>query len=447
MDESTKTTDTGVGGNNVTADQTDVSAANDVKEISQSISQSLGSQNSNSDSEENLSQQEKIRRAKIAMEGFERTVKREAAEKEELASDEKQKINKLLDKVYHDKELLELTWVNLDDKRTALKKLLEPLLAREEKLETDENQLESQEDVTFNPRDRRDLEQKRWAIQTERRKLEEEKWVVEERILKIEEQIEDNKKKYQVLLGEEDKLRNKLKEIDEQILLQEEVLRQQRELQEEALRKEALKKAEEEKRRQEAEAARLAEAKKMEEEKRAIEEKKRHEEELRAKALKEQTEQQRHFEELRKAEEERQKQESAKMQAAAAELKKKIEAATAAAKQAAVEPSPVPEKPKPESQPRPQTTVQTIADKIAAEKEKYQSLKELEEIERIKQENEAAVRAERERQAEAVTTKTSSLIDKLKEEEGLLKPLRTFKDDLEEAMRNQQGNGAGDSVA
>jgi hypothetical protein len=32
------------------------------------------------------------------------------------------------------------------------------------------------------------------------------------------------------------------------------------------------------------------------------------------------------------------------------------------------------------------------------------------------------------------------LIDRLKEEEGLLKPLRTFKDDLKKAMENQSGN-------
>ena len=441
MDEPNKQTGTNPGNDDQTVNQTGVADNGDVKDASQST----GPEEIVTKGEETLSQQEKIRRAKIALEGFERTVKREAAEKEEQASGEKQEINKLLNKVNHDKELLELTWVNLDDKRSTLKKILEPLLTREEKIESEENQLESKESVSFSPRDRRELEQKRWAIQTERRKLEEEKWIVEERILKIEDQIEDNKKKYQVLLTEEDKLRNKLKEIDEQILLQEEVLRQQRELREQTLRKEALKKAEEDRRRQEAEAIQLAEAKQREEEKRIIEEKKKREEEMRAKAMKEQAEQQKHFEEVRKAEEERQKQETAKIQAAAAELKKKIEAATAVAQQASVKPEQ--EKiAETELVPKPKTTAESVADKIAAEKEKRQSLKELEEIERIKQENEEAVRKEREKQAETTIAQTSSLIDKLKEEEGLLKPLRTCKEDLEEAMRNQAGGNAGNTA-
>lgn len=400
----------------------------------------------NSEPEETLSQQEKLRLAKIAMEGFERTVKREATEKEEQASEEKQKINRLLNKVNHDKELLELTWVNLDDKRSSLKKILNPLLSREEKLESTENELENQESVTFNPRERREIEEKRWTIQTERRKLEEEKWVVEERILKIEEQIEANKKKYQNLLSEEDKLRKQLRDINEQVLLQEEILRQQRELKEAALRQEALKKAAEEKRKQEEAAARLAEAQKAEAEKKAAEERKQREEHLRAKAMKEQAEQQKRFEEMRKAEEERQKQEALKMKEAAAELTKKIEEATLAAKKDAAPPPPEPAAPAEPPQPpaEPQTpavdTPPTINDQIAVEKERRQTLKELEEIERIKQENQAAIRAEREKRASETSVQTSSLIDKLKEEEGLLKPLRTLKDDLEKAMKDQPGN-------
>lgn len=393
--------------------------------------------------EQTLSRQEKLRQAKIAMEGFERTVKREVAEKEEQASEEKQKINRLLSKVNHDKELLELTWVNLDDKRSALKKLLEPLLTREEKLEGNESQLESQEDVTFNPRDRRDLEQKRWDLQTERRKLEEEKWIIEERVLKIEEQIEENKKKYQVLLTEEDKLTKQLKDIDEQILLQEEVLRQQRELQEETLRKETLKKIEEEKRRQEAEAARIAETQKIEGDKKAQEEKKWREEELRTKAMKEQEEQQKKFEALRKEEEERQRRETAKQEEAdkkAEELKQKIEEATTAAKKTAGQQEAPASEPGAITKTVP-TAAQSIAERIAEEKKKQLSLRELQEIEEVRQGNEEAIRIEREKQMIAGTTRTETLIDKLKEEEGLLKPLRTFKDDLAEAIKKQQANG------
>ena len=134
---------------------------------------------------ENESREEKVRRAKIAMEGLDRTIKRESVEKEEQASEEKQRLNKLLDGLAHEKELLELTWVNLDDKRTGLKKILEPIIAEEEKLESRENQEEGQESVTLNPSERQALEQKRWEIQSTRRKTEEEKWIVEEKIAKI----------------------------------------------------------------------------------------------------------------------------------------------------------------------------------------------------------------------------------------------------------------------
>ena len=154
--------------------------------------------------------EEKIRKAKIAMEGLDRTVRREANEKEEEAGEEKQKYNKLLVSIGHEKELIELTWVNLDDKRTNLKKALEPILSQEDQIQNEENEIESKEDITVTPKERHEIEGKRWEIQQKRKKIEEEKWLIEEKVTKIEEQIDTKKKEYQSLLDQEDQIRRRV---------------------------------------------------------------------------------------------------------------------------------------------------------------------------------------------------------------------------------------------
>ncbi|OJI08626.1 MAG: hypothetical protein COV08_03585 [Candidatus Vogelbacteria bacterium CG10_big_fil_rev_8_21_14_0_10_49_38] len=343
--------------------------------------------------------EEKLRRAKIAMEGLDRTVRREAVEKEEEASTEKQQLNKILSSINHEKELLELTWVNLDDKRTGLKKALAPLLDTEDKIQSEEVELESKEEVTLSPAERRPIEEARWANQEKRHQVEQEKWLVEEKVAKIEQQIIELKDKYQTLINQEEEVRQKIQAIDESLLLQQEVLRQQHELAEQKKRQEILKQREEEKKRAEeatqAEKNRLAPAPEAKAPPTPPVD-------AAAEALK-------RVEQLRRQEEEKQKQETARFQAEQATPKTPSETPVA------------PEKP--------------IMAKPEAKSEKQAAIKRALELERIKQENEEAERARRQ---PTETPQTTIEAIKAESQSGLTKPLRTLKSDLDAAVKNQQ---------
>jgi hypothetical protein len=365
-----------------------------------------------------ISREEKVRKAKIAMEGLDRTVRREATEKEEEASEEKQQFNRLLLSLDHEKELLELTWVNLDDKRTGLKKVLEPILLQEDAIQSEENQEEGQEDTTVTPKEKHEVEEKRWQTQEKRRGIEEEKWLVEEKITKIEDQITEVKKKYQNLLNQEEEIRGKIQAIDEQILLQQEVMRQQHELEEQKRQQSALKQVEEERQGAEAERRRAEEIKKAEEDRKNAEE---------LKAAEIQKQQQnaassaaKSIEALRRAEEEKQRQETLRLQAdqaRAEELRKRLSEAMDRKE----EPAPLlPVEP----------TVKPVA---KVEEENKPEPNRMLELERIRQEN------------EEIDTLRQQKIDKKREpvqdsqdQSAGIRPLRTLQSDMADAMKNQQ---------
>ena len=388
------------------------------------------------------SHEEKLRKAKIAMEGFERTVNREANEKQDEANKKKGDLNQLLLTINHEKELLELTWVNLDDKRTSLKNILEPILTKEDQLQNEEIQEESQEEVTVVPKEKRLAEEKRWQTQTQRRQKEEEKWLVEEKITKIEEQIDQVKVKYQEFLNQEEDVRKKIQEIDEQVLIQQEVLRQQNELREQQAKQEALKKLEEEQRKVEEEKRRMEEMQKAEEERKKLE---AESQELQAKqkALAEAKAAER-IEQLRKAEEERQKQETAKWQVEQEQLAKIEELKSKLAAQQTPAPVPEPTNNIVPPQPKPETMAQTMepATPAAAPEPvidpKQEAIRRLAELERIRRENEEAEKA----RSQSTSASQDSFIDKLKGDEGIIKPLRTLKSDLDAAVKSQQVNDA-----
>jgi len=149
---------------------------------------------------------EKIERAKLAMEGPERTAKREEREHSTDVKNQLTILEKKLAVIAEEKETLEINWIKLDENRTGLRNMINPIVERETKLEADESQLEEQEKNTVNEKDRVTLEQKRWALQELRHKAEEEKWVYENRLFKIEDQIKDNTTRYQKFLDEEEKL-------------------------------------------------------------------------------------------------------------------------------------------------------------------------------------------------------------------------------------------------
>lgn len=365
------------------------------------------------------SQEEKLRKAKIAMEGLDRTVRREADEKEEEASEEKQQLNRLLLSINHEKELLELTWVNLDNKRTGLKKVLEPILLQEDQTQSEENEIESKEDVTITPKEKHEVEQQRWEIQQKRKKIEEEKWIIEEKISKIEEQINETKKKYQSLLNQEDEIRNKIQAIDEQILLQQEVLKQQHELEEQKKQQSALKQIEEEKKLAEAERRRVEEIKRAEVERKEAEERKALE--LKKRQAEESSNAMKRVEDLRRAEEERQKQETVRREAESAraeELRKKLAEM--------MDHGTTGEKPIAPTSPATPTVKEIREEQSSADR----SL----DLERIRRENEESDLARQQKineQKQRLTNSTEG------EEEGI-KPLRTLQGDLAEALKNQQ---------
>lgn len=354
------------------------------------------------------SREEKLRRAKIAMEGLDRTIKREASERENEASEEKQQLNKMVLSLSHEKELLELTWVNLDDKRTDLKKILEPILTQEEAIQGEENELESKEEVTLSPSDRREIEQKRWQAQEKRKKIEEEKWLIEEKIQKIETQIGEIKQKYQNLLTQEEEVRNKIQALDEQLILQQEVLKQQHDLAEQRKQQEALKQAEEERKKEE-ERRKIAE----EAERLSAEKAKQEAEKQKQEAVMVEKETNNRLEELRKAEEERLKQEAErqKQEAAKAEdLRRKLAEAMNKASAAASTPT--------------INNAQPVigSDDLSAQKAVV--------------ENNPPVQPQ-------ITENIPSKTINLEEPADDLKSIRTFKSDMAEAMKSSQDSKGG----
>jgi len=146
---------------------------------------------------------DKLERAKLAMEGPTRTAAREEREHELDTKNKLAKLDAKLTEIAKQKEVLEITWIKLDENRTGLRKMIDPIVERETKLEVDESQLEEQEKNTVGEKERMTLEQKRWAIQEARHKAEEEKWVYDNRLFKIEDQIKDNTSAYQKILDEE----------------------------------------------------------------------------------------------------------------------------------------------------------------------------------------------------------------------------------------------------
>jgi len=178
---------------------------------------------------QNLSMADKIRYARLAMEGPERTIKREREEKEKKIEAEKAKLNQALALVLKKKEDLEIGWVVLDNKRLDLKKILAPILTEEEALELKEEGLEGKERTTITPTDRQVIEKERWEIQDKRHTLEKQKWDYENKIIKIEELVKENTDKYQILLDEEEEITQKLEDLDSDLILMSEQIKLEQE--------------------------------------------------------------------------------------------------------------------------------------------------------------------------------------------------------------------------
>lgn len=151
--------------------------------------------------------------ARVAMEGPERAAKRERTEQLKQINVDEEKYKDRLAKIRSEKEQLELAWTELDNNRKAVRKILNPLLDEEKKIEAEEASIEAEEASIGLPKDKRAVEEKRWQIQGRRKELEEKKWAEEEKIAKVEDVISQNTTRYRQLLDEEDQLQAQLDEL------------------------------------------------------------------------------------------------------------------------------------------------------------------------------------------------------------------------------------------
>ncbi len=160
---------------------------------------------------------DRLESARLAMEGPERTVKREEAETEHRVKEETERLEKELGLIGRQKEKLEINWVVLDTKQSELKKLLEPIKEDEETIELEEDQLEGEEHTTIDTAQRQEIEKKRWAAQDRRKDLEKRKWEIENKILAIEAELKKNTDDYQKLLDQEEVLSKQVESLEYEV--------------------------------------------------------------------------------------------------------------------------------------------------------------------------------------------------------------------------------------
>src|SRR3989344_1057594 len=130
---------------------------------------------------------DKLKEARLAMEGTEHAAKREAREKTEAVHSERESIKERLAGISKEKEELELAWITLDEKRASVRQTLMPLIEEEKR-----------------------IEKERYETQKKRRAVEEKKWEIENSFTKEEGGLEATAKAYQKLLDEEESLYGKL---------------------------------------------------------------------------------------------------------------------------------------------------------------------------------------------------------------------------------------------
>ena len=171
--------------------------------------------------------EEEIKRkmeAILEMEGEEGRLKREKEEKEKEEAEkigkieeEKTTINSKLEEIRKQKEELEIKWIDLRDKKNDLQKLLNPILADEMSVEKDVQAKNQEEHATDDPKIRQGFERERQILELKRQEIEKSKWVIEDKMTEINAIMEENKTKFQAVEKEEFQLKDRIKELDEQI--------------------------------------------------------------------------------------------------------------------------------------------------------------------------------------------------------------------------------------
>ncbi len=161
--------------------------------------------------------EEKLAKAKLAMEGAEHAAKREHEEKYSSLANEQKQLTERLEVIAGEKEKLEIKWVELDERRGEFKKSLVPIFEQEEQIETEEKKIEEEESKIGLERERKIIEEKRRLIEDKRRGIENDKWTIEEKMWKLEDALEENTKLYRTFLDEEDELHRRLEEISQEL--------------------------------------------------------------------------------------------------------------------------------------------------------------------------------------------------------------------------------------
>ncbi len=157
---------------------------------------------------------DKLKAARLALEGPERAAKREKREHNEELHKKRGEAERRLESIKQEKEKLELAWIALDEKRVHIRQTLMPLLEEEKKIEAEESELEERERINVVAKERQAIEKERYEVQKRRRAAEEKKWQIEESLTDTEEEVDIHTKAYQKLLDEEEQLYSILESLD-----------------------------------------------------------------------------------------------------------------------------------------------------------------------------------------------------------------------------------------
>lgn len=174
--------------------------------------------------ETNALELKKKMEAILAMEGEEGRARREAEERKKMEAKmvlelkaQKNALNKKLNEITKEKEKLELHWIDLDDKKNEIGKILDPITAAEIKVENDIQEKNKEEHATDDLKRRQEFEKQRQVLEAEREKLEKEKWVIEDKVYDVDSLMSEHKTKYQAVLKEEYSTIDQLAEIDKKV--------------------------------------------------------------------------------------------------------------------------------------------------------------------------------------------------------------------------------------
>jgi chromosome segregation ATPase len=127
---------------------------------------------------------------------------------------ERQKIDSRLEEITKSEEPLELEWINLNEKKVEITKEILPLKGILDGTMRDYKTVSSEEKNASDPTKEHEVESKRWQIEERRRGAERELLAFNEKLEEVERTISTLTATYQGFLKEEEKLKNRIQEIN-----------------------------------------------------------------------------------------------------------------------------------------------------------------------------------------------------------------------------------------